>query len=89
MFSDSLSSLSDPLCSISHGYIIVWEEAAFGMRGGVREVSLIPVIVDFLFVACLSSEHRCVESAKIRNKYPDRVPVSEGGLLVVGRGGDN
>lgn len=23
------------------------------------------------------SEHRCVESAKIRNKYPDRVPVSE------------
>lgn len=22
-------------------------------------------------------EHRCVESAKIRNKYPDRVPVSE------------
>lgn len=24
------------------------------------------------------SEHRCVESAKIRNKYPDRVPVSEG-----------
>nr|XP_046161946.1 gamma-aminobutyric acid receptor-associated protein-like 2 isoform X1 [Oncorhynchus gorbuscha] len=24
-----------------------------------------------------SLEHRCVESAKIRNKYPDRVPVSE------------
>lgn len=21
-------------------------------------------------------EHRCIESAKIRNKYPDRVPVS-------------
>uniref|UniRef100_A0A667YD91 GABA type A receptor associated protein like 2 n=1 Tax=Myripristis murdjan TaxID=586833 RepID=A0A667YD91_9TELE len=21
------------------------------------------------------SEHRCIESAKIRNKYPDRVPV--------------
>ncbi|XP_044049581.1 gamma-aminobutyric acid receptor-associated protein-like 2 isoform X3 [Siniperca chuatsi] len=23
----------------------------------------------------LGKEHRCVESAKIRNKYPDRVPV--------------
>lgn len=22
-------------------------------------------------------EHRCIESAKIRNKYPDRVPVSD------------
>lgn len=24
----------------------------------------------------LPAEHRCIESAKIRNKYPDRVPVS-------------
>ncbi|KAK2918274.1 hypothetical protein Q8A73_005020 [Channa argus] len=48
------------------------------MRGNSPEASLIPVISDFLFV-CLfvlsPSEHRCVESAKIRNKYPDRVPV--------------
>lgn len=33
-----------------------------------------------LLTSCLfpvsPSEHRCVESAKIRNKYPDRVPVS-------------
>lgn len=31
----------------------------------------------------LSSEHRCVESAKIRNKYPDRVPVSCGGWVLL------
>lgn len=36
---------------------------------------------DPLFVLSFSpSEHRCVESAKIRNKYPDRVPVSGGGV---------
>lgn len=28
-------------------------------------------------VASCPPEHRCIESAKIRNKYPDRVPVSE------------
>ncbi|TNN36113.1 Gamma-aminobutyric acid receptor-associated protein-like 2 [Liparis tanakae] len=29
-----------------------------------------------ILTSCLlPSEHRCVESAKIRNKYPDRVPV--------------
>lgn len=29
-------------------------------------------------VLCVfSPEHRCIESAKIRNKYPDRVPVSQ------------
>lgn len=28
-------------------------------------------------ITCYAAEHRCIESAKIRNKYPDRVPVSE------------
>lgn len=29
-----------------------------------------------IFFFC-PTEHRCIESAKIRNKYPDRVPVSD------------
>lgn len=34
---------------------------------------------DLWLSLCSPTEHRCVESAKIRNKYPDRVPVSSGG----------
>ncbi|XP_016099611.1 gamma-aminobutyric acid receptor-associated protein-like 2 [Sinocyclocheilus grahami] len=32
-------------------------------------------LIDVLSFCIHHSEHRCVESAKIRNKYPDRVPV--------------
>lgn len=33
-------------------------------------------MVIFISLSLPDAEHRCVESAKIRNKYPDRVPVS-------------
>lgn len=46
----------------------------------------------FNLTSCLfavpPSEHRCVESAKIRSKYPDRVPVSSGGGGIVGVWGE-
>uniref|UniRef100_A0A6I8P9J1 GABA type A receptor associated protein like 2 n=1 Tax=Ornithorhynchus anatinus TaxID=9258 RepID=A0A6I8P9J1_ORNAN len=32
-----------------------------------------------------SLEHRCVESAKIRTKYPDRVPPNHGTTLRKGK----
>ncbi|XP_032443371.1 gamma-aminobutyric acid receptor-associated protein-like 2 [Xiphophorus hellerii] len=34
-----------------------------------------PAKMKWMFKEDHSLEHRCVESAKIRNKYPDRVPV--------------
>lgn len=76
---DFSEDYSDSFILSSYFLVIVILQIPFKLSGVCRAVcfSRDPCLSLYdVIPLCLSTEHRCVESAKIRNKYPDRVPVS-------------
>ncbi|PWA24746.1 hypothetical protein CCH79_00010173, partial [Gambusia affinis] len=66
-----------------------WHVGAFSADPEARTVTPQcgdPAKMKWMFKEDHSLEHRCVESAKIRNKYPDRVPDVLPDLMALSRG---